>query len=128
MPALGEGEAVGVGLLRGGLELRAQLAVADDEPGGDAQPDRRGRSNSTSTAGAKCAPNTSAVVVPARASPSTKSAAITPGVVDVGHARLLGQRAAVQPVEQRLAEAADHPHLREVHVRVDEAGQEHAAA
>ena len=43
--------------------------------------------------------------------------------VVVGEPRLLGQRALLQPVEQRHAEPADRPDLREVHVGVDEAGQ-----
>ena len=45
------------------------------------------------------------------------------GVRRVGEARLLGQRAALEPVEQRHAEAADRAYLREVHVRVDEPRQ-----
>ena len=36
-------------------------------------------------------------------------------------------RTPIEPVEQRHAEPADHPHLREVHVGVDEAGQHDAA-
>ena len=42
VPSGGERDALGVGLLRGGQQLRPQHAVADDEPGGDPQPDRRG--------------------------------------------------------------------------------------
>ena len=42
------------------------------------------------------------------------------GVRRVGQARLLGQRAAFEPVEQGHAEAADRAHLRVVHVGVDE--------
>ncbi len=58
---------------------------------------------------------------PASTSAADELARDRAGVVDVGEPRLLGQRALVEPVEQRHAEAADRPHLREVHVRVDEA-------
>ena len=39
-----------------------------------------------------------------------------------------GSAQLLQPLQQRLAQPADHPHLREVDVRVHEAGQQHAAA
>ncbi len=77
----------------------------------------------TSTAGAKWAPKTSAVVVPAAASPSRKSPATPLGVVGVGQQRLLGKRASLEPVEQWHPQGADHPDLGEVHVGVDEPGQ-----
>ena len=63
-----------------------------------------------------------------RRSPVTKSLATPRGDVDVGQPDLLGQRALVEPVEQRHAEPADDAHLREVHVGVDEPGQHHALA
>ncbi len=52
--------------------------------------------NRTSIAGAKWAPKTRAVVVPAAASPSRKSPATAARVVGVGQQRLLGQRAAAR--------------------------------
>ena len=89
-------------------------------------PARSAAANIASTAEAKCDPKTSAVVVPASTSPVTKSPGHAARVVDVGQPRLLGQRALVEPVEQRHAEPADDAHLREVDVGVDEPGQEHA--
>ena len=45
----------------------------------------------------------------------------------IREACLLRQRAPLEPVEQRHAETADHPDLREVDVRVDEPGQQQPA-
>ena len=50
------------------------------------------------------------------------------GVGGVGEPALLGQRALLQPVQQRHAQPADGPDLRVVHVGVDEPGQQQPAA
>ena len=50
------------------------------------------------------------------------------GVGMIRHAGLFGQRAVFQPVEQRVTQAAEHAQLREMSMRVDEAGQKKAAA
>ncbi len=76
VPARGQRDRVGVGLFGRGQQVRAQQPVADDEPGWlTRSPTVAARSKSWSTAAGKCAPNTSAVVVPARSRPSTNSAA-----------------------------------------------------
>ena len=69
------------------------------------RPHRSAASNITSTAEAKCDPNTRAVVVPASTSPVTKSLATATGHVDVGQPDLLRQGALVEPVEQGHARA-----------------------
>ena len=81
-----------------------------------------------SIAEAKCAPKTSAVVVPAWASAVRNSAATASAYAVLGQLRLLGQRAPLQPVEQRHAQSGDHPDLRVVHMGVDQARQEQALA
>ena len=50
------------------------------------------------------------------------------GVGMIRHARLFGQRAMLQPIQQRPAQSAEHAQLRKMRVRVDEAGQKKAAA
>jgi hypothetical protein len=57
----------------GGEQVGPQHPVADHQAAGDAQPDLRACVKSASTAGAKWAPKTSAVVVPAAAA-ATNSA------------------------------------------------------
>ncbi len=76
---------------------------------------------------AKWAPKTSAVVVPALASAVRNSPAMTLGVRVLGEPGLLGQRALLQPVQQRHAQPGERPDLRVVHVRVDHPRQQHAA-
>ena len=49
-------------------------------------------------------------------------------VVRLPHADFLGQRVAVQPVEQPAAQSADDAQLGKMHVRIDEPGQHDAAA
>ena len=49
-------------------------------------------------------------------------------VVRLPHADFLGQREAVQPVEQPAAQPADDAQLRKMNVRIDEAGQHDTAA
>ena len=78
-------------------------------------------------AGTKWEPNTSALVVPDAISPSKNSPAHLTGVRPVGELALLGQGASLQPVQQRHAQPADRADLREVHVRVDEAGDQQPA-
>ena len=87
-----------------------------------------GRRTSAAVAGLKCDPNTSAVVVPCAASASTKRFGGAGGVGHVGHARFLGQRHVLQPVEQAWPEATQDAQAAEVDVRVYEARQHDAAA
>ena len=56
------------------------------------------------------------------------SSATASAYASVGQLGLLGQRAPVQPVQQRHAQPADGPDLRVVHVGVDEPGQQQPAA
>ena len=86
-------------------------------------PTRSAACNSTSTAGAKWLPKTSAVVVPGLDETVDEVGGDPGGVRRVGEPGLLGQGAVGQPVEQRQPEPADDPHLRQVHVGVDEAGE-----
>ena len=127
MPPGGERDALGVGLLRGGQQLRPQHAVADDEPGGDPQPDRRRPLEQQVDGAGEVRPEDQRR---RRAGPQQAVDELggdTARVVGGGHPGLLRQRALGEPVQQRHPEPADHPDLREVDVGVDEAGQQHAA-
>ena len=91
------------------------------------RPRRPAAANSSSMAGAKCEPNTSALVVPDGHQAVDELRGHRARVGPVGQLALLGQRAPLEPVEQRQAEAADRPDLREVDVGVDEAGEQQPA-
>ena len=89
-------------------------------------PNRSASAKRASTAGAKWDPKTSDVVVPAAIRPADELAGHRGGVVRRGEALLLRQGAPLEPLEQRHAERADHPHLGEVDVGVHQPGQQHA--
>src|SRR3954464_4453809 len=86
------------------------------------RPERSASANSASWAAGKCAPNTSAAVVPLRARPRTNArAADDPPPAGGaggggGQPPLLRQRAGREPVEQRHAHRADDGDLRVVDV------------
>ena len=126
VPPRRERDRVGVRLLRGGQQLGAQQPVADDEPGADPQPDRRRPLEELVDRGREVRTEHERGRRPRTQQPVDELRGHRPRVVGRGHPGLLRQRALRQPVEQRHAEAADHPHLREVHVGVDQAGQQHA--
>ena len=87
-------------------------------------PKRAASVNSASTAGAKWDPKTSEVVVPAAISPADELARDRRRVVGSSEVLLLGQGAALEPLQQRHPERPDHPDLGEVHVGVDQPGQQ----
>ena len=91
-------------------------------------PKRSASAKSASTAGAKWEPKTSDVVVPARDEAGDELVGDRGGVRRRGEALLLRKGAPLEPLEQRHAEGADDPHLGEVDVGVDQAGQQQAVA
>lgn len=109
-------------------QVRAQAAVADHQARGEPQANRLGLAEedvhrlgevrAEDERGRRPGADQAGEEVPGHAT----------GVAGVGQPRLLGQGALAQPVQQRQAEPADDPDLRVVHVRVDQAGQDDAAA
>ena len=126
--ALDQRPALLVGALRGVAQRLRQQAVGKHQPahdadslgGGGLEQHRRG-------------------VVEMRAEDQRRGGSVTrqrvhklagdgAGVVRFPHADFLGQRVAVQPVEQPAAESADDAQLGEMNVRIDEPGQHDTAA
>ena len=106
-----------------GRSRRSESTSPDDDPQarrGRGLEERRGRA-------AKCAPNTSAVVVPCDASarrnraPSRRHSPCRPSAPLPAARRL-------EPVEQRPPQRADDAQLRKMHVGVDESGKDEPAA
>ncbi len=117
-----------VGAPRGRVQLRPQHPVTDDQAAGDPEPalgglleegvDRRREMRPEHQRGRRAR-------VDERRDELARD---LPGVGDVLQPRLLREGAAIEPLQQRHAQRADGPHLRVVHVRVDEPGQQQAGA
>ena len=111
-----------------GQQRLGQVPVAGDQPRGDPQAGLRGRGEEDVHRRAEVGPEDHRRGGPGRAQPREELLGHGRGVGVVGQLRLLGQGAVVEPVEQGSAQVADGPHLREVDMGVDEAGDEHTGS
>ena len=129
VPAADQVGAVGQRGLRGVEQVGAQDPVAEHQAGGDVQaPPRRPRRTARPWPPGKCDPNTSALVVPERDQAVEELRGHRAGVGPVGQ---LGSPRAARSCSSQSSSGMPSPpidaDLREVHVGVDEAGQQQPA-
>ena len=127
VPALGELEPLGVRALRRGEQVLAQDPVRQHQAGGDPQADPGGLGEQRVDGAGEVRPEDEGGRGAGPGQAGDEVGGDRGGVRVVGEPGLLGQRALLQPVEQRHAEPADGPDLGEVHVGVDEPGQDQPA-
>ncbi len=126
VPPLGQRTALVVRALGRGQQVIAESPVADHQPGRNTDAALRGLREQDIDRGRVVGSEDQRGGGAGPHQPGQEVASHATGIVHVGQPGLLRQRTALEPVEQRHAERADHAHLREVHVGVDEPRQDEA--
>ena len=128
VPLLGQRLPLGVRAVGRGEEVLPQDAVAEHQPARDAQPHPGGLVEQRVHRAREVGAEDQGRGRTGAGEPIDEVGRDPDGVRRVGQPRLLGQRAALEPVEQGHPEPADGADLREVHVGVDEAREHQALA